>query len=66
MMPSIKLDLKKMQATARGTVVIDLGKVVPVKSETEQQIEMIMSMNLGGQKQDMTTKTSMKMKLESK
>jgi hypothetical protein len=66
MMPNLKLDLKKLQSTGGGTAVIDLRKVLPVSSEMEMQNEVVMSMNMGGQKQDMSTKMGMKLKLESK
>jgi hypothetical protein len=65
-MPNLKMDVSKIEGKGTGKMVMDLGKVSPISGEMETESESVMSMNMGGQKRDITSKQTMKLKLESK
>jgi hypothetical protein len=55
-MPGLKVDLNKMTGTGTGSTAVDLGKLMPVDGTMDEHTELSMGVNLGGQKQSMTTK----------
>jgi hypothetical protein len=65
-MPNVKLDLTKMSGSATGDGNSALTKITPSQAALDYHSEMIMSMNNGGQKQNMTMKLSMKLQMETK
>ena len=65
-MPGMKLDLNKMTGTGTGTTTFDLAKLMPTEGNSEEHTEMIMEMNMGGQKQSMTSKTDVNVQMGAK
>ena len=65
-MPGMKLDLNKMTSTGTGTTMFDLAQLLPVEGNSEEHTEMVMEMNMGGQKQSMTSKTDVNVHLGAK
>jgi hypothetical protein len=65
-MPGIKVDLTKLDGTGKADLVLDLTRVLPSSGNIDSQTDMIMGMNLGPQKQDMTLKLGASITLESK
>jgi len=65
-MPGLQIDLEKMAGDGKGTVTIDLNKVLPVKGTTQIHTEMAMEMDMGGQKNKMAMKMDMTVELGSK
>lgn len=65
-MPGLKVDLNKMLGTGTGQSTFDLGKLLPVAGTTDLHSETDMAMNMGGQKQPISTKMDLNVHLESK
>lgn len=65
-MPQMKLDVTRLTGSGRGNMTLDLGQVMPLTATLQAQTEMSLSMDMGGQKQKMTMKTGMNLRLESK
>ena len=65
-MPGMKVDLTKLHSDGTGTSKIDLTKVSPVSGRGDIHTETSMGMNIGGQKQMMTMKMDMHIKVETK
>jgi len=65
-MPGMKVDLTRMTSTGTGTTTFDLTKLMPTESSMDEHTEMVMGMNLGGQKQAMTSKTDVNVQLVGK
>ena len=65
-MPGLKVDLIKMNGTGTGESKYDLGKLLPVEGTTVLHSETDMAMNMGGQKQPISTKMDLNVRLESK
>lgn len=65
-MPGMKLDLSKMTSTGTGSTTFDLAKLMPTEGNSEEHTEMVMEMNMGGQKQSMTTKTDVNVQMGAK
>jgi hypothetical protein len=65
-MPGLKLDLTKMTGDGTGDLKANLAQIVPFESTADSHAEMAMGMNLGGQKQEMTMKLDVNMRLEAK
>ena len=65
-MPGLKLDLIKMIGTGTGESTFELGKLLPVAGITDLHSETDMAMNMGGQKQPISTKMDLNVRLESK
>jgi len=65
-MPGLKVDLNKMVGTGTGQSTLDLGKLLPVAGTTDLHSETDMAMNMGGQKQPISTKMDLNVHLESK
>jgi hypothetical protein len=66
MVPGGKLELAKLEGSGSGEATLDLGRMLPAKSTAEQQTDMAMSMNVGGQSQTMSLKNNVKVTLEAK
>jgi Family of unknown function (DUF6263) len=65
-MPAMKVDVTKMTGSARGDSKLDLTQLLPKLATIEARSEVSMGMNIGGQKQAMTMKSEMNIRLESK
>lgn len=65
-MPALKVDLIKMSGNGGGDSKFDLARLLPESATITAHTEMAMGMNMGGQKQAMTMKTEMSIRLESK
>ncbi len=65
-MPGMPLDLIKMTGTGAGDSTMDLAKAFPVTVTAKSRSELTMSMTMGGQKQAMSMKNDLTLKLESK
>jgi hypothetical protein len=65
-MPGLKVDLTKMTGTGTGESTFDLGKLLPSAGTTVLHSETDMAMNMGGQKQPISTKLDLNVHLESK
>lgn len=65
-MPQMKLDVTKMTGAGNGSMTLDLAQLMPLLATMQAQTEMSLSMDMGGQKQKMTMKTGMNLRLESK
>jgi hypothetical protein len=65
-MPGMKMDLTKMTGTGKGNAVLDLSKLLATEGAMEMHTEMNMALNMGGQKQAMTVKTTQEIQVESK
>ena len=60
-MPSLSVDLVRMNGTGTGKSVIDLSKLTPVSGNLDETIDMAMSMKMGATPQTMEMKMSMNM-----
>jgi hypothetical protein len=65
-MPGLKMDLTKMAGQGTGERTVDLRKLLPIAGTGEVHSETSMVMNAGGQKQAMTMKMDMDVRLETK
>ena len=65
-MQGVKLDLTKMAGTGKGNITFDLGHLMPVASSVDSHTDMSMAMNMGNQKQDMSMKVDLNLKMEAK
>ena len=65
-MPGLKLDLIKMVGNGTGESTFELGKLLPSTGTTDLHTETDMAMDMGGQKQPISTKLDLNVRLESK
>ena len=65
-MPAIKLDLTKMTGTGSGDFTFDLAQPLPSQGRLDMHSELLMGANTGGEKQTMTMKMDLNLRLESK
>jgi len=65
-MPGMKMDVTKMTGTGKGNAALDLSKLLATEGTMEMHIEMNMALNMGGQKQPMTVKTTQEIQVGSK
>jgi len=65
-MPGMKMDMTKMTGTGKGNAALDLSKLLATEGTMEMHIEMNMALNMGGQKQPMTVKTTQEIQVGSK
>jgi hypothetical protein len=65
-MPALKVDVKKMAGKGTGEITLDLAQAMPVQGDTNSHSELSMEMNTGGQKQPMTMKVDLNVRLEAK
>jgi hypothetical protein len=65
-MPGMKLDLTKMTGKGTGELSLDLGKLLPSAGTTDFHSETAMGLNMGGQKQAITVKMDLNLRLEAK
>jgi len=65
-MPGMKMDVTKMTGTGKGNEALDLSKLLATEGTMEMHIEMNMALNMGGQKQPMTVKTTQEIQVGSK
>ena len=65
-MPQMQLDVTKLTGSGRGNMTLDLGQVMPLTATLQAQTEMSLSIDMGGQKQRMTMKSGMNLRMESK
>jgi hypothetical protein len=65
-MPGLKVDLIRMTGTGTGESTFDLGKLLPSTGTTDLRSETDMAMDMGGQKQPISTKLDLNVRLESK
>jgi hypothetical protein len=65
-MPGLKVDVTKMTGEGKGTLTMDLAKVLPLRAVIDSDTEMSMGMNMGSQKQSMVMKMDLNVQMESK
>jgi hypothetical protein len=65
-MPAVKMDLVKLDAKGSGEVTFDLGRIVPPRATGDIHSEATMAMDMGTQKQTMSMKMDMNIKVEAK
>jgi hypothetical protein len=65
-MQGMKINLTKFVGTSTGTATHDLGQLMPQEGASDAHTEVSATMDMGGQKQPMTTKTDVKVKLQAK
>ena len=65
-MPGLKVDLTKMNGNGTGESTFDLGKLLASAGTSDLHSETEMAMDMGGQKQPISTKLDLNVRLESK
>ena len=65
-MPGLKMDLVKLVTTGSGKSSVDLGHLLPVSATADSNSDATMAMNVGQQKQTMSTKMKVSVKFEQK
>jgi hypothetical protein len=65
-MPGMKAQLTRMTGQGKGQVSSDLTRILPLEGSAELHTELAMAMNMGSQKQAMTMKMDMKVRLDAK
>jgi hypothetical protein len=65
-MPGLKVDVTKMTGSGTGDTKINLTQVLPAQATMGSKSEVVMAVNMAGQKQTMTMKMDMKLRLETK
>ena len=65
-MPGLKVDLTKMTGKGTGESTFDLAKLLPSAGTTDLHSETSMAMDMGGQKQAISTKMDLNVRLEAK
>lgn len=65
-MPALMIDVKKMAGTGTGEITLDLAQAMPAHGNTDSHSELSMEMNTSGQKQPMTMKVDLNVRLEAK
>jgi hypothetical protein len=65
-MPGLKMDLDKMSGSGKGEVTTDLSQLLPNKGSADIHSEMSMGMDVGGQKQLLSTSIDINFGFESK
>lgn len=66
MMPQAKVDLVKLAGAGEMAMTVDLEKILPMQGTVEDNTEMTLGFDAGGQKQTMPMKTETKVQLETK
>ncbi len=65
-MPGMKMDLVKLVTTGSSKASVDLNHLLPVSATSEANSDTTMTMNVGQQKQTMSTKMKVSVKFEPK
>ena len=65
-MPTMKMDLTKMTGKSTGNINFDLAQVMPPDLTLDMHADMLMAMNNGGQKQNMSMTMDMNLRVETK
>jgi hypothetical protein len=65
-MPGLKMNLNKMTGNGDGTTTYDLAHIMPVAGALDEKTEVVMSLNIGQQKQNMEVKMDMSFIFEAK
>ena len=65
-MPGIKVDVTKFTGSGTGQVTLDLAQLMPALATADMRSEMSMGIDLGGQKQNMTMKMDLSLRMEAK
>jgi hypothetical protein len=65
LIPALKVDMTKMTGAATGSMLFNVGKILPVKMTMDDHSEINMAINAGGKKQAMAMKTDTNVSLES-
>ena len=65
-MPALKLDLKKMAGTGNAEVKVDLAQLMVSQGTIDSHTELSMEMDAGGQRQPVTDKTDLNVRVEAK
>jgi hypothetical protein len=63
-MPTLKMELTRMSGSGTGETTFDLTKGMPAKATADIGNELEMSVDAGGQKQDMVMKMKMKLNID--
>ena len=65
-MPALKLDLKQMAGTGNSEVKVNLAQLMISQGMIDSHTELSMEMDAGGQKQPVTDKTDLNVRVETK
>ena len=65
-MPGMKVDLTQMTGKGTSERTLDLGKLLPSAGTSDLHSEAAMALDMGGQKQAISTKTDLNVRLEAK
>ena len=65
-MPGLKMDVTKMTGKGTGDATVNLNQILPAKAAMDSKSEIAMSMDMAGQKQTMTMKMDINLKMETK
>ena len=65
-MPALKLDLKQMAGTGNSEVKVHLAQLLILQGTIDSHTELSMEMDAGGQKQPVTDKTDLNVRVEAK
>ena len=65
-MPGTKAELTRMSGQGKGQVTSDLTRLLPLEGNTELHTDLAMKANVSGQKQGLSTKMDMTVRLQSK
>jgi hypothetical protein len=65
-MPGLKMDVTKMTGKGTGDATVNLNQILPAKAAMDSKSEIAMSMDMAGQKQAMTMKMDINLKMETK
>jgi hypothetical protein len=63
-MPGVKMDLAKLTGAGTGEVTLDLGQLLPSDAAVVSQLEFQMGLNRDGQKQTLSMKMDMAVRVE--
>ncbi len=65
-MPGMKAELTRLTGQGKGEVISDLTRILPLGGNAQLHRELAMSMSTGGQKQPLTMKMDISVRLEAK
>ncbi|HEX2697157.1 MAG TPA: hypothetical protein VHM28_05570, partial [Anaerolineales bacterium] len=65
-MPGTKAELTRMSGQGKGQVKSDLTRILPLEGNAELHTDLALAANMGGEKQALTMKTDMTIRLQAK
>jgi hypothetical protein len=65
-MPNLKMDLTHFNGSGSGETIVDLGKLLPIQSTMDGQLDIAMTTGAGDQKQEISVKMTLNVTTDSK